>query len=278
MKRLDLSQELTVFVSTVGYPTFERCLQHLREQDCTFRQQILDHVAPMSAALQRMMDDCTTPYFVQVDEDMLLYPRAIQTLYRRLSTSADNVAQYVCALYDVHLEKVIYGLKVFRHDIVRGYPYRDVEGCEWDQILRFRADGYTDIRVPLEGLARDSDATLGLHGTFWRPREAYIRFNTLERTRRKGNRTHDWVTRSAGRMLERFLRDPNDVDFYALMGILAAGLSENVTAGQEKDFRLYDQTPGYEQLRQFVQEVRTGWTTGDRLRPGDCEVDIIVEQ
>ena len=74
-----------VFVSTVGYPTYQECLEGLAAQDSKFTLKIVDHVAPMSAALQRMQDECTTPYYVQVDEDMLLYPQAIRTLHERIS-------------------------------------------------------------------------------------------------------------------------------------------------------------------------------------------------
>ena len=83
--RRDLSEQLTVFVTTVGAPSYAACRQHLRAQDCAFRLQVIDRVAPMSAAFQRMLDDCRTPFFVQVDEDMLLYPHAVRTLYERIA-------------------------------------------------------------------------------------------------------------------------------------------------------------------------------------------------
>ena len=35
------------------------------------------------------------------------------------------MVQYVAALYDTHLERVIYGLKIFRHTVVRRYPFRE---------------------------------------------------------------------------------------------------------------------------------------------------------
>ncbi|UCC82204.1 MAG: hypothetical protein JSW46_14605 [Gemmatimonadota bacterium] len=272
---MDLTHELTVFVPTVGYPTLAECLDHLRAQDCTFKMQLIERVAPLSAAFQRMLDDCSTPYFAQVDEDMLLYPHAIRTLYERISQSDARVAQYVCALYDVHLDRVIYGLKIYRHEIVRRYPYRDTEGCEWDQVRRFRADGFLDIRVPLQGATRDSESTLGLHGTRWTPQAAYIRFATLERKRRKGNKTHAWVREAALRLCDRFLDDMSEVDFYALMGVLAGSLSNNSTTGREKDYRRYDETPGLRHLDRFVQEVRTGWSEGDPLADKDGAVDVL---
>ncbi|MBT8396423.1 MAG: hypothetical protein HKO65_17765 [Gemmatimonadetes bacterium] len=254
-ERLDLTEALTVFVSTVGSPTFETCLHNLRQQDCDFSLEVIRDVAPMNNALQRMLDECTTPYYVQVDEDMLLFPHAVRTLYERISATPSNVAMYVCTLYDVHVERVIYGLKVYRHDIVRRYPYRDVTGCEWDQVARFRADGYTDIRASIEGATRDSEDTLGLHGTFWTPETIYLRFRVLEIKRRRGNRTHDWVVEAGQMLLRRFLEEGSVSDYYALMGILGGFPPSGSAEGREKDFRTYQGTPGLLSARRFLEEV-----------------------
>jgi hypothetical protein len=271
---MDLRDLLTVFVSTVGYPTFGTCLEHLHAQDSRFTLRIVDHVAPMSAAFQRMLDECTTPYYVQVDEDMLLYPHAVRTLYQRLAVMDSRTVQYVAALYDVHLERIIYGLKIFRHAVVRRYPFRDVSGCEWDQIRRFRADGYVDVRIPLDGATRHSEHTLGLHGTYWTPEAVYLRYFVLELTRRMGNRTHDWLRDTATVFLQRFLETGSEVDFHALMGVLAGSLADRTTSGREKDYRTYNRTPGLDGLRQFVQEIRDGWRDGPMLAAGEYDVDV----
>jgi len=272
---MDLRDLVTVFVSTVGYPTFGTCVEHLRAQDSRFTLRIVDHVAPMSAAFQRMLDECATPYYVQVDEDMLLYPRAVRTLYERLHAMEPRTVQYVAALYDVHLERVIYGLKIFRHTVVRRYPLRDVNGCEWDQIRRLRADGYRDVRVPLEGTTRHSEHTLGLHGTYWTPDAAYRRFFVLELTRRMGNRTHEWLRDTATVLLQRFLDSGSDVDLHALMGVLAGSLADRTAIGRERDYRTYDRTPGLDGLRQFVREVRHGRPDGPTLAPGEYDIDVL---
>jgi hypothetical protein len=272
---MDLRELVTVFVATVGYPTFGNCLEHLRAQDSRFTLGIIDHVAPMSAAFQRMLDECTTPYYVQVDEDMLLYPHAVRTLYQRLAGMEPRAVQYVAALYDVHLERVIYGLKIFRHTVARRYPLRDVHGCEWDQVRRMRADGYVDVRVPLEGATRDSEHTLGLHGTFWTPEAVYLRYFVLELTRRMGNRTHEWVRERATVFLQRFMDTGSEVDFHALMGVLAGSLADRTTVGKEKDYRTYHRTPGLEGLRQFVQEARHAWRDGSALEPAAYEIDVL---
>ncbi len=125
----DLSKVVTVYVTSVGAPTYPQCVEHLRNQDSTFVLRTIERVAPMSAAFQRMLDDCKTPYYVQVDEDMLLYPHAIRSLYERISRANSSVAMLACSLYDEHLERCINGVKIFRHGIVRNYPFKDVEGC-----------------------------------------------------------------------------------------------------------------------------------------------------
>ena len=163
--RCDLSAELTVFVLTVGAPSFAECLKRLEAQDCRFNLEVIENVAPMSRALQCMLDRCRTRFFVQVDEDMLLYPHAIRSLYTRLAESPPDVAILTCHLFDAHAQRVIYGLKIYRHEIVRAYPYDDVESCEYDQIRRFTKDGFVDLRLPLEDHFRPSEITLGEHGS-----------------------------------------------------------------------------------------------------------------
>jgi hypothetical protein len=272
---LDLSDRVTVFVSTVGESTFDACLGHLRQQDCAFALGVVDHVAPMSAAFQRMIDECTTPYYVQVDEDMLLYPHAVRTLYERVAAMDDTVAVYVAALYDVHLQRVIYGLKIFRHAIVRRYPLRDVQGCEWDQVRRLRADGHVDVRASLRDATRTSSQTLGLHGTAWTPGSVYRRFLVLETTRRMGNKTHAWVPEAAVGLLKRFLETRSDVDFCALMGVLAGALGRHDTTGKERDYRTYPQTPGLDSVTRFLEELRRSGSAGPVLGPHEYDIDVL---
>lgn len=180
----DLSEHVTVFVSTVGAPTFDACLHHLNQQDCNFGLQVIENVAPVSKALQTMLNRCQTPYYVQVDEDMLLYPHAIRTLYESIEIAAPSTAAYQFPLYDVHLECSIYGVKIYRHAVAVRYPFRDVNGCDFDQVMRMRRDGYVRQRAPLASATRDGETTLGLHGTTWTPLSIYERYRRLECKRR----------------------------------------------------------------------------------------------
>ncbi|NIP39505.1 MAG: hypothetical protein GWO07_13895 [Candidatus Dadabacteria bacterium] len=45
---------------------------------------IIERVAPMSTSLQCMPDRCTTKYFMQVDEDMMLNKDTVSTQYKNI--------------------------------------------------------------------------------------------------------------------------------------------------------------------------------------------------
>jgi hypothetical protein len=139
---VDLSDAVTVFVTTVGAPTLAACMAHLQAQDCRFTLRLIENVAPMNVAFQRMLDECTTPYYVQVDEDMLLDPHAVRTLYERIEATSPRAAMFVATLFDVHLARCIIGVKIYRHDVVRRYPLAMQDSFESDQARRIEADGY----------------------------------------------------------------------------------------------------------------------------------------
>ena len=74
----DLSNQVTAFVLTVGSEeNFRECMAQLERQSVRFAVDVIDHVAPLSAALQEMIHRCRTRYYVEVDEDMMLAPDAI---------------------------------------------------------------------------------------------------------------------------------------------------------------------------------------------------------
>lgn len=264
---MDLSQSVTVFLTTVGAPGFDACLEHLRAQDAAFRLEIIDHVAPMSAAFQHMLDTCTTPLFVPLDEDMMLYPRAIRSLHERISTEGSHVAAVVANLYDVHLRRCIHGVKIFRHAIARRYPFRDREACELDQVRRMEADGYAIVKEPQQG-RRNSPGTLGLHGVHWTPQSIYERYLTLERRRRRDTNTLKWFPPYRQRFLKRYFEEPSELNFFALMGPIAGALADVNGDGWEKDYREYGNLPGWKHLRAFYRELSSSVRADAKVTPG----------
>lgn len=261
--RADLREQVTVFVSTVGAPSFESCLAHLAQQDSAFRLEIVRDVAPMSAAFQQMLDRCKTPFYVQVDEDMLLFPSAVRQLHRGIAEAAPNVALRVAWLFDTHFRQPVQGVKIFRHEVVSRYPLANVRSCEIDQVERMRADGFVYEVMPRHGDEGDEAAPggafpyriLGLHGTHHTPRTVFERFRTLELARHKhpGKLKHQesWPAM----LLERFLEDRDPLDFFALAGLLSGACSAQDLVGQEKDFRAYSSMPGFDAASQLFSTL-----------------------
>lgn len=250
---VDLTAAVTVFVTTVGAPSFAACLAHLRAQDCRARLCIIAEVAPMHAAFQRMLDECRTPFFVQVDEDMLLEPHAVRTLHARIAGAAPDVALAVNDLYDPHLGRCIKGVKIFRHAIARRYPFGDQHDFEVRQVRAIEADGYRVLRttpgpVPVPG------QTLGHHGASWTLPALYERYATLERSRRTTGKVA-WFAPYAQEFLTRFQRDPSRENFVALMGVIAGILASRGGPPKAKDFRTYANLPGFAELCAFFDAV-----------------------
>jgi hypothetical protein len=268
LARADLRDQVTVFVTTVGAPTFEACLAHLRQQDCDFAIEIIDHVAPISAACQRMLEECRTPFYVQVDEDMLLRPHAVRTLYERIAAAEPDVAEVVGALFDVHLKRGIEGVKIFRHAILRNYPFENRAGCDAYQVRRLVTDGFEILRPRTAELTPVSTEIMGLHGTSYTARSMYERYLTLQLKHRRGL-NGQWFGGYAHRFLERFLEDPSELNFYALMAIVSAHLIEMDTRPGEKDYGTYDDLPGYDDLGAYWRACRpeSEGATGSRQPP-----------
>jgi MoaA/NifB/PqqE/SkfB family radical SAM enzyme len=256
----DLSSEVTVFFVTTGDPVAPTAWSALERQNCRFVLERIENVAPMSAAFQQMLVRCRTPYFVQVDEDMILKPGAIRTLYETMRCQPDDVFMYAYMLWDAHLVRGIFGVKVYRHALMRLVEYRDVQSCEQDHFKRLEALGY---KYAVPGW---SDATLtygspqvqGQHGTLYTPRAAFERYLDLtEKYRDVGG--SDWYTRYPYEFLTRLLGEERLsaagsleqlTDFWALAGAVCGLFSDLSLPRKEKDFRLPPR--GFGELRSHI--------------------------
>ncbi len=260
--RPDLRDQVTVFVLTIGAPTFAACLEHLRCQDCDFIIETIERVAPISAASQRMIDRCRTPFYIQVDEDMLLQPQAVRTLFEHIQEAPAEVAEVVGMLFDAHLERPIEGVKIFRHAILRRYPFEDQDGCDIRQVGRLEADGFEVVRLgraTRSGTMSTSSEIMGLHGTSYTARSIYERYLTYWLKYRRGTIRPRSPREDAHRFLDRVLDEPSELNLFALMGIVAAHLIDVGAPLGEKDYRTYGDVPGYQAVCSFWQNCQRGF-------------------
>jgi MoaA/NifB/PqqE/SkfB family radical SAM enzyme len=251
---LDTRSELTVFLITVGEPSFTDARQALEKQDCLFNLDVVWNVAPMSAAFQQMLDRCKTQYYIQVDADMVLKPHAVRTMYEAIrQTDGSKTAMLCWPLYDVHLERTLLGVKAYQHSIFRQYPYTDTQSCEMDQLSRLRADGYKFDVIwgkwsdHMGHLDKDDPRVLGLHGTKYTPRQAFERYRDLmQKARFIGG--SDWVYSWPSRFLQRIAPDidvETDENLWSLMGAAVGLMSDKSEVRGEKDYREYAKMKDY---------------------------------
>lgn len=240
--------DLTVFVITIGdRDNFEPCIAHLKKQVVSFHAETIDHIAPMSAAFQQMIDRCKTPYYVQVDEDMMLFPNAIATLHKLITHDSSNGLAMVSApLWDCNLKMPLQGVKIYRHNVFRRFPYENTFSCELTQLLRIKAAGYRIMRLPL-----DRNACLGEHGKHYTPETIFRRWQRLFQKHRKYHHLH-WIEPWPQRLLERLLKSNDPLNLAAFLGAVA-GMTGELPPDAELDYRVASQD--FKRLCKFLVEL-----------------------
>jgi len=178
----------------------------------------------------------------------------VRTLYESIEGAGPNAAMYVAELYDVHVERCIQGVKIFRHDLVRRYPFTSGNAFEAEQVTQLENDGYVVLRTVC-GQRPVSGRTLGFHGTQWTLQSIFERYATLEQSRRALPSRLQWFAPYGPEFLRRFLDEPTEENFFAVMGVIAGVLASGNGEPSAKDYRTYDALPGFEALRQFLRAV-----------------------
>lgn len=229
----------TTFVTTIGdAESFADCMEHLRAQTVERPIEIIDHVSPMSAAFQCMLDRCVTPFYVQVDEDMMLFPHAVEWLEQRIQQAPPQVAMVCAPLWDCYVERPIQGLKIYRHAIVRQFPYSNTLSCELQQLDRIIAAGFAADLIPLRngsGGFIDRSACLGEHGKHYTPETIFKRWQRLfQKHQQMGHLT--WIEPWPQRLLDRYLESRETLHLYAFLGAVA-GIAGDPMPDREVDWR-----------------------------------------
>ena len=225
-------EDTTVFVTTIGDSVnFADCLAHLEAQTVRCRLEVIDRVRPMSAAFTQMHKRCRTPYYVQVDEDMLLHPDALERLHEHISR-ADAGVPLVCApLWDCDMPRPVAGVKIYRHAIVRLFPYRDTLSCETNQLKRMANAGYHATVLSND----EADAVcLGQHGKHYTPQTIFRRWQRLfHKHNAEGDRR--WLEPWPRRLLDRYMETKEELHLYAALGAIA-GIGGRAERDGESDW------------------------------------------
>jgi len=213
---VDLSEKLTVFLLTgqnnINLPN---ALKAIEKQSVKFKFEVIDGFTPLAVALQEMINRCTTPYYIQLDEDMVLNFEAINIMYNAM-TSSNEFACRVFPLLDNSLNKLIWGIKIFNHKVMSKYSYDlNSTSASVELFEKMKLDGYT---------FKNEKTPIGVHSPIWTPETIYNRYFILTKkikTDVNGGGYGDLYKLFS----ERLIAEYNPLDFWALMGITAAKYS-----------------------------------------------------
>ena len=115
---------ISAYVITVGEPTLEACLAHLKKQ--TLALDVIDVVANVpgrARARNEVHRRVETDYFLPVNADMLLHPRCVEILYKHIA-GRDRVFDVVGRLHDPLLGSIM-GIHLQRTEYVKHIELSD---------------------------------------------------------------------------------------------------------------------------------------------------------
>tara|TARA_B100000073_G_scaffold347649_1_gene362706 strand:+ start:1124 stop:2314 length:1191 start_codon:yes stop_codon:yes gene_type:complete len=159
--------KITIFVVTIGGSQLKYCIESINNLSVEYplKIEIIRGISPTSKAFNMMVERCTTDYFIQMDEDMELFPDSIKTIKKNLKKIEDNeYCQYYYLIDDyfgISNPPVIIGLKVYNYKIMKNYHISDFDNkiiSSVDQLWQkqINEDGYKakQIMIPIGYHAR----------------------------------------------------------------------------------------------------------------------------
>ena len=164
--------DVTAVMLTIGEPTFARARESVLRQSHPVRDiVVVENVHPFHRAFNEGVARVQTPFFVQVDADMVLDDDCVAN---QLARFADGVGSVVCHLRDALYGRVE-GVKMYRTACVGG-GQPDSVSSDTDLHDRMARDGWSTVYALRPN---DSDPalwhTFGEHGRDYTPFFAYAR-------------------------------------------------------------------------------------------------------
>jgi len=163
---------VTAVMLTIGEPTFERARASvLRQTHPVSDIVVVENVLPFHRAFNEGAAQVRTPFFVQVDSDMILDDDCVENLLARF---AEGVGSVVCHLRDALYGRVE-GIKMYRTACLGG-GLPDSISPDTDFHDRMARDGWATVyALRQQDRAREAWHTFGEHRPEYTPFLGYAR-------------------------------------------------------------------------------------------------------
>ena len=220
--------DTTIYILTVDDPAYPACKAAVdAQQGGPFHVEIIRNVAPFSAAAQRMITDCRTEFFIQVDEDMILNPDAAARMVGMMRRAPAEVGMICFHLYDEDRACPIQGIKIYRTAAMKPFAFQNVKASEMNLLEQMGERGVRWVLHP---------DVLGRHGTLYTPETIYRRYKTMYE---KDIREWNTLTPDIRSKAEQFRATGDLLALFALLGAAHGIIEGPRSVDREKDARAY---------------------------------------
>jgi hypothetical protein len=146
---------VTICIGTIESETFDKCkniiYKHFSDHALVSKIIVIKNKSPQSAWLNEMRRQCAdTEFCLQIDEDMYLYPNALDeliSLYKKKESSGIKILNASSLLYDLFLETNIGSLKLWNSEALQNLEFRDILGGDRDFAKRAKSLGYKNVEI-----------------------------------------------------------------------------------------------------------------------------------
>lgn len=262
------SNQVTVFLLTTGSPQFKKTLEVITEQilktNGLFTLDIIENVSPFSEACNSMLLRCKTPFFIQLDEDMILDDGTLELMLNTMKKELENnpnICQYVFRLRDDELGNIL-GVKIYNYNIVKNYKWKHEVSSDRLFNQSLKNDGY---EIKVYGTKND---TVGTHGLYRSQFELFLKNITI------ANKAKIQLTSSDIKhfinMYNKSCLNMNTKDSFFRLGGLYYGLTHNI----EEDFRTYP-VDVFSKINNFFKHIESNFNKNQNLLYEDKTNEIL---
>ena len=122
--------QYTIFLITINGPQLKNCLNSINNLnlDISCIVNVIMNIEPTNKAYNQMRIRCDTHYFIQLDEDMILFENTLNIINKNNNNRKKfflNIYRLKDNYLGVSEDKFLYGLKVYDQNIMKKFPTTD---------------------------------------------------------------------------------------------------------------------------------------------------------